>query len=88
MINRAALRREIDSRDGELDEIERLKAAFKAAAEKLAREHSGLPEDGPHGWRATVNGYIDDFLSDLFCERERQLEADNEDDLFRIGERP
>lgn len=86
-LNRAAVRRDIERREAEAIEIAALKNAFLAIAEDFAKRHSGVPEDGPHGWRADVMGYIPDFLDDLFCARERQIERDNEDDELLIGGR-
>lgn len=84
-LNRAAVRRDIENREAEAVEIAALKNAFLAIAEDFARRHSGVPEYGQQGWRATVMDYIPNFLDDLFCERERQLARDNEEDELLIG---
>jgi hypothetical protein len=87
-LNRSAVRRDIDLRDDELAEIETLRERFTRMVERFARKHSGLPESHSQiAWRPTVEYFVSDFLDELFAERIRQLEADNEEDLFLMGDR-
>lgn len=85
IFSKSAVQRDMERRERELDEIERLKAEFTAYAEKFALEHSGSPEDGEQGWRADIEAYIPNFLADLFHARERQIDADTEYDFLLVG---